>query len=302
MLASWSADSGRPALSAHWPADLRLASSRSRRWSQAICAGPRRPSPACSASPMHQAKWRSRSSASSPDADSCSCANSRIVSRRRNRLAPRERLSRATIDLSDRPASRSRILSASNGAVEQTASAAETLQPPAKTASRRRSVCSSAVSRSKLHSRAARSVRCLAGWVRMPRVSSWRLRSSRSAISAGCRHPTHAAANSIARGTPSRRRQISMTAGSSGGRAGTPASVARSRKSWTASSPPGRWDSRTPPTGSPSSRRMNSPGMPSGSRLVQIIRSPEQAPRSVATSPAQAPRTCSQLSRIRSRG
>ena len=67
------------------------------------------------------------------------------------------------------------------------------------------------VSRSQLHSTTARSVRCRGRAVRLPPVSSRKRSFSRRAISASGSVLSLAAASSIASGSPSRRRTMSMT-------------------------------------------------------------------------------------------
>ena len=94
-----------------------------------------------------------------------------------------------------------------------TASAASKVTPPAKTASRRKSVCSSGASRSWLQAIVSRRVRCRAGASRVPPVSRGSRCSNRASSACGGRIRTRAAASSMASGSPSRRWQISATAG-----------------------------------------------------------------------------------------
>ena len=92
-----------------------------------------------------------------------------------------------------------------------TASAASIVQPPGKTASRRKTVCSSGESRSWLQAIVSRIVCCRAGRVRAPPVSSGKRGSSRVSSAAGGSTLTRAAASSMASGKPSSRAQISAT-------------------------------------------------------------------------------------------
>ena len=129
------------------------------------------------------------------------------VARDRHRLRPAP----ATC----RPA-RPRWSSAVQGSMRSslaTCCAASSVKPPANTPSRRNTVCSSAVSSAWLHSSVARNVWCRRSTTRAPPVSrlkrSCRRARSPSTPSSG----TRAAASSMASGMPSRRRQISITAG-----------------------------------------------------------------------------------------
>ena len=85
--------------------------------------------PARSASSSSQSSWSRRRASSSPEASSRSRANSRIVSSIQKRSSPSASVRRRTRLLSSRDASVSRSES-------QTASAASSVQPPRKTASR----------------------------------------------------------------------------------------------------------------------------------------------------------------------
>ena len=87
------------------------------------------------------------------------------------------------------------------------------VKPPTKTASRRKSACSAAVSRSWLQAIVSRIVCCRAGRSRAPPVSSGNRGSSRASSAAGGSTLTRAAASSIASGSPSSRRQIAADRG-----------------------------------------------------------------------------------------
>ena len=91
--------------------------------------------------------------------------------------------------------------------------AASSVRPPEKTASRAKSVFSPSSSSVWLHSMAPLRVRCLSGRSRAPPVRSFRRRPSLPSMALGGRSLTLAAASSMASGSPSRRAQISATAG-----------------------------------------------------------------------------------------
>ena len=88
---------------------------------------------------------------------------------------------------------------------------ASSSKPPAKTASRRSSSCSSGSRRSWLHWSVAVRVCCRVGAAWLPLRSRRNRSSSRAAIAAGLSAPSRAAASSRASGSPSRRRQIRAT-------------------------------------------------------------------------------------------
>jgi hypothetical protein len=157
--------------------------------------------------------WVSRVSFSSPLSASCPSSNSRIVSnipKRGSASAPPRRRTKLR---SMRFPSPSRTSTSPFGLT--TASAASSVQPPTKTLRRRTSACSSAGSKSWLQAMVSRRVRCRSGASRAPVVRSGRLRSNRLSNAWGGRSRTRAAANSMASGSPSRRRQIAATAGPS---------------------------------------------------------------------------------------
>ena len=95
----------------------------------------------------------------------------------------------------------------------QTASAASSSQPPANTDSRRKSRFSLSLNSSWLHSIAALSVCWRAGASTAPRVSKSSRSSRRPSRACGGSVRMRAAASSMASGSPSRRTQISATAG-----------------------------------------------------------------------------------------
>ena len=103
------------------------------------------------------------------------------------------------------PCRRQQVVGADGGA----------LSPPSRRRGRRQAARpasrSSAASRSQLHSTTARRVRCRGMAVRLPPVSSRKRSESRTAISAIGITRSRAAANSMASGSPSSRRTISVT-------------------------------------------------------------------------------------------
>ena len=101
--------------------------------------------------------------------------------------------------------------SAGSAASWHTCSAAASVAPPGKMASRLASTCSGSDSSSQLQSTTARSVWCRGTAVRLPPVSSSNLASSRSASWAADSVRSRAAASSIASGMPSSARQIRAT-------------------------------------------------------------------------------------------
>ena len=145
-------------------------------------------------------------------AASCSSPNSRIVSSMVKRGSSassslwRSRLFCTRLSI---PSSRSM---ATPEPASATASAPAKVQPPAKTASRAKSACSPASSRSWLQAIVARSVCCRSGRSRAPPVSSGRRFSSRASSAAGASRRTRAAASSMASGSPSSRWQIAAIA------------------------------------------------------------------------------------------
>ena len=155
-----------------------------------------------------------------------------------------------------------------------TASAASSAKEPAKTESRGRTARSGSVSRSKLQSIAARSVRCLGSAVRLPPVSRRNRSSRRAAIWAGGRERTRAAASSTASGIPSSRRQICATAAPFAVVSSNAGATARARSTnrRTASHSAIAARSGGPASTSGSVIEVTgsrlSPGMPSASRLV----------------------------------
>ncbi|CAM5730343.1 hypothetical protein STENM223S_08564 [Streptomyces tendae] len=197
---------------------------------------------------------------------------------------PRPARGATTSDLSTREPS------ASRAAGPHTASAAVRSQPPAKTDRRHSTSRSAASSSSQDQSTTARRVCWRGRAVRLPEVRRRKRSSSRSAIWRGVSIRSRAAASSMARGRPSRRRQISAHASGSSsvrkpGRAAAPRSA--NRRSATGS-------------GKGSTGRSNSPRTLRGSRLVARTVRPGQRSRRVSTRRAAASTTCSQLSRISS--
>ena len=114
--------------------------------------------------------------------------------------------------------------------------------------------------------------------------------SRRAAISRGERVRRRAAASSMGSGWPSRRRQISVTAGRVAASSAKPGrtAAARSAKSCTASG-----------SASASTGCSTSPGTPSGSRLVASTRRRGHAVSRVSASAATSATRCSQLSSTR---
>ncbi|MDT5328320.1 MAG: hypothetical protein QOF25_5472, partial [Mycobacterium sp.] len=138
----------------------------------------------------------------------------------------------------------------------------------------------------------ARNVCCRRTAVRAPPVSN-RKRSCRlSRISFSDKTRTRAAASSIASGTPSRRRQISVAAAqlSSVRRKSGRTRRARSVNNSIASSA----------SDSDGTRQLTSPATPIGSRLVAMTVTAGQRPCKPTTSAAHASSRCSQLSRTSS--
>ena len=88
---------------------------------------------------------------------------------------------------------------------------AESRHPPTKTESRRKSCCSSASKSWWLQAMVLRKVCCRAGTSRAPLVKTVKRGVSRARSACGGSSLTRAAANSIAKGNPSRCRQISAT-------------------------------------------------------------------------------------------
>ncbi len=117
-----------------------------------------------------------------------------------------------------------------------TASAASSVKPPTKTARRRKIICSSSVSRSWLQSMAACIVWRRSGWSRAPWTRRGNRRSSRASIASGDKRGDRAAANSIASGNPSSRRQMAVTEAALAFERVNDglAASARDTKSWTA--------------------------------------------------------------------
>ncbi len=147
--------------------------------------------------------------------------------------------------------------------------------------------------------------------VREPPVRRRKRSLSRRAISSADRTLTRAAANSIASGIPSSRRQISTTAGALSGVRENElnTALARSTNSRTASVEPTSANHSV--VGSPGRSMADadggnardgtcnsvSPRTPRASRLVQTIVKVGQETRRFSTRPATAPMRCSQLSR-----
>lgn len=119
----------------------------------------------------------------------------------------------------------------------QTASIASSVRPPEKMAIRAKSVFSPSSRRVWLHSMAPLRVLCLSGRSLAPPVRSLRRLVRRARMELGGKSFMRAAASSMARGSPSRRAQISATAGAFSEVISKPAFVAsaRSIKSLTAS-------------------------------------------------------------------
>ena len=218
--------------------------------------------------------WR-RSMSPAPMSSSLSAASSRIVSSMRKRSPP---------TLFRRLASTSASIPSSDASA--TSSAALREKVPAKTERRANNSRSSRGSKSWLHSIAARRVRCLAGASRRPPVRTGNRCSSRRSRASDPRDRKRGAASSIARGSPSRRAQISRAAssGSKSDRTARARSVSRS----TASS-----------AGSGSTTYSCSPSSRSGARLVASTFAFGAAMRSSPMLGA-ASRTCSKLSTTRS--
>ena len=167
------------------------------------------------------------------------------------------------------------------------AARAPAVQPPANTASRRKSRRSGSDRRSWLQAIAPRSVRCRSGRSREPPARS-RLDASRSRIRAGLSSRTRAAASSIASGSPDSRSQIWRTTTSDSpdrSRSGRSACARAVNSSTPASTSSGG-------TGWP-----RSPVIRRSSRLVIMSRT-SGAPRATeATTSAPPGRSCSRLSR-----
>ena len=157
-----------------------------------------------------------------------------------------------------------------------TASEASSVHPPAKTARRRKSRCSSAESRSYDHSIVARNVRCRGSASRPPASRSSRL-ETRSRICAGESAFVRAAASSTASGSESSRAQSSRISSDA-------PILARSQKRATAS---GSVSGGTASSTSPCTRR--------SSRLVTTIDRLGQAETRAEIWGAAAT-TCSKLS------
>ncbi len=166
-----------------------------------------------------------------------------------------------------------------------TASTASTVKPAGNTDSCASNERSAEPSRSQLQSRAPRSVRCRGIASRSPPVSTRRLSSSRTAVCAGDRAGTQAAASSIASGTPSSRSQIRSMSARFASVSSNPydAAWARSTNSRTAS-----------PRGG--TVKTTSPGLPSASWLVARMVSDGQDRSNRRTSRATGSSRCSQLS------
>ncbi len=131
--------------------------------------------------------------------------------------------------LSTRDATPSNTSRSRSAPALDTASAASSVNPPTKTASRRNSFCSSPVSSSWLQSMARRSVCWRSGRSRAPPVNNRSRLSKRPRIAAGVRTFTRAAASSMASGRPSRRAQISTTAAALSSPKTKPGFTARAR-------------------------------------------------------------------------
>ena len=152
-----------------------------------------------------------------------------------------------------------------------TATAASTSNRPGKTPSRRSPACSTGDSRSWLQSSAARSVWCHETTVRAPPVRSPKQSSNRSRICSTLSIRMRAAASSMARGMPSRRRQIPATVAAllAVKLKPRPASAAQSQNSTTDSAAATAAKSTESLAGTErgGTGKMTSPGRPSAYRL-----------------------------------
>ena len=147
-----------------------------------------------------QRVWARRSTASSPLDPSRSSANSRMVSSMPKRGSVGvPSTSSWTRLLSTSTVSRSSTSSTGRSAPLHTASAASSVQPPAKTARRRKRSCSADPSRSWLHSSVWRSVCWRSGRSGAPAVSNGSRCSRRRSSASGRSRPARAAASSMAR-------------------------------------------------------------------------------------------------------
>ena len=161
-----------------------------------------------------------------PRSFACSMANSRIVSSIVNRGSPSTPSAWRTRLFSVSDVSPSRV---SPPSPLHTLSISSSPAPPTNTERRAKSSRSSSSSMSWLHAIAPRSVCCRAGRSRAPADSSPSRSPSRPSIAWGVRTRIRAAASSIASGRPSRRTQISATAGAFSFVTSKPGRTARAR-------------------------------------------------------------------------
>ena len=133
-------------------------------------------------------------------------------------------------------------------------------------------------------------------WRRRPPDSSWKRSSRPSSSMVGDEHGAPAtAASSMARGRPSRRRQMAATVSTVSGARVKPGSMATARSTNRAMAGSSSPSVPRGPTG-----YTRSPSTSSHSRLVARMAVSPPARSTASASPAQASTTCSQLSRMRS--
>ena len=206
-----------------------------------------------------------------------------------------------TSDLSTNPLSRSSRSRTAIAPPAATASAASIVNPPVNTASRRNRICSGSVSSAWLHSIAPRRVRWRGRAVLLPEESNPNTSSSLAAICWGSSTRARAAASSMARGSPSRRRQICATAAafsSPNANEGRTAWVRSTNNRIASLAAATARVTGLPASGSVSAgtSQARSPPIPSASRLVAMMRSRGQLFSNESASRAQASTRCSQLS------